>query len=195
MSRQIYRFVLQRSQRLSADPRNAGLLADAHALGLVPVTGIQCHALYFTEGELPRQDLSRLAIELLGDPVAQTSEWRSVASDGVASVNGHVIETALRPGVPDPVAEQIIRAAHELGIRAVTRAATGSRYLVGGRLTVRDLHTLANRVLANPVIQRYAIGEIEPVFPEPAEASGHRDAVAVCEIDPPEMPAPSPECR
>ncbi|MEK7312289.1 MAG: phosphoribosylformylglycinamidine synthase subunit PurL [Chloroflexota bacterium] len=195
MSRQIYRFVLQRSQRLSADPRNAGLLADAHALGLMPVTGIQCHDLYFIEGELPQQDLRRLAIELLGDPVAQTSEWRSVASDGVASVNGHVIETALRPGVTDPVAEQIIRAAHELGIRAVTRAATGNRYLVGGRLTVRDLHTLANRVLANPVIQRYAIGEIEPVFPEPAEASGHVDAIAIRELGPDELLALSRDRR
>lgn len=195
MSRQVYRFVLQRSQRLSADPRNAGLLADAHALGLTRITHIQCHDLYFIEGELSQPDLRRLATELLGDPVAQTSEWRSVASGGVASINGPVIETALRPGVTDPVAEQIIRAAHELGIRAVTRAATGSRYLVGGRLTTRDLHTLANRILANPVIQRYAIGEIEPVFPELAEASGHVDVIAIRELDPDELIALSRDRR
>lgn len=171
--------------RNKTNPRDAGLLADAHALGLTRVASIQCSELYFVEGCLTEPDLKRLAAELLGDPVAQASEWRSVERGGVASINGkrHVIETALRPGVTDAVAEQIVRAAHELGIGAVTRAATGSRYLIGGRLAPRDLHTLANRLLANPVIQRYTLGPIEPSFPESAEASGRVEIIPIRELD------------
>ncbi len=177
------------------DPRNTGLLADAHALGLTQVTAIQCQDLYFVEGHLTEPDRRRLAVELLGDPVAQTSEWRSVERGGVALVNGQVIETALRPGVTDPVAEQIVRAAHELGLPAVTRAATGNRYLVSGRLTPADLHTLARRLLANPVIQRYTLGPIEPVFPEPAAASGQVEVFPLRELDDDELLALSRDRR
>jgi hypothetical protein len=100
--------------QLPHDPRAAGLLADAHALGLAHVTHI--------EGALSPTDQRRLATELLSDPIAQAFEWRSVGSDGVirflgADHHARVIETALRPGVTDPAAEQIVRCAKMLSIR------------------------------------------------------------------------------
>jgi phosphoribosylformylglycinamidine synthase len=82
-----------------------------------------------------------------------------------------VIETALRPGVTDPVAEQIVRCARMLGIAAVQRAATGKRFVVYGDLSEAEYHTLARRLLANDVIERYALGPIDPIFPHPAEAT------------------------
>ena len=168
-------------QAKKSDPRNAGLLIDAHALGLNRVTDIQVQDLYFIEGELAEPDLKRLAAELLSDPVAQTAEWRSAGSD--TKLNGQVIETARRPGVTDSVAEQIVRAAHELGIAPVRRAATGNSYCVGGRLTTDDLRTLAERLLANSVIQLYKLGPIEPTFPRTAEASAQVDLVPLRELD------------
>src|SRR5215204_784 len=118
--------------RAGGDPAAAGLLADAHALGLNTLTHLDCFQLTFIEGAVRAPDLGRLAAELLSDPVAHTSHWRSVDSDGVAAFNGHeqapyVIEVALRPGVTDPVAEHIVRYAHVLGIPGVSRAATGQR--------------------------------------------------------------------
>jgi phosphoribosylformylglycinamidine synthase len=169
-----------------SDPRNQNLLANAHALGLSSITHIECCDLYFVEGHLTEPDLKRLAAELLSDPVAQTSEWRSVESGGVVSINGQVIEVALRPGVTDPVADQIVRAANEIGI-AVERAATGNRYAIRGRLSKRDLHTLAHRLLANPVIHRYELGPITPAFPLPAQASGQVDLIPLRELEPDEL--------
>jgi phosphoribosylformylglycinamidine synthase len=58
-----------------------------------------------------------------------------------------------------------------LGLSGVRRAATGERFLLHGPLAPADLDFLASRLLANPVIQRYALGEIAPSFPEPAVAS------------------------
>ena len=58
------------------DPRAAGLLADAHALGFSHLTGIDCHDLYFIAGELSPTDRNRLATELLCDSLAQTFCWR-----------------------------------------------------------------------------------------------------------------------
>jgi phosphoribosylformylglycinamidine synthase len=57
------------------------------------------------------------------------------------------------------------------------------------------LHTLARRLLANNVIQRYALGEIEPIFPHPAEASGQVEVIAVRELDDDELLALSRERR
>lgn len=183
MSRHIQTLVV-RSR--SADPRNAGLLSDARALGLSQVKAIQCEDLYFIEGDLQESQRQRLAAELLSDPVAQSSEWRSVdesQNPGSQRKPGFsVIETALRPGVTDPVAEQIVRAAHQLGINEVERAATGNRYFVEGRLDEGQLHTLAKRLLANAVIHNYAIAIIEPAFPQAVEASSQVEVIPVREL-------------
>ena len=227
-----YRFVI--SPRRTDDPRSAGYLADAHALGLTSVSGLRCHDLYFIEGQLSEADLQRLAVELLSDPVTQDYAYTCLTDQAAPSSASGVVEVALRPGVTDPVAEQIVRGARELGIAGVERASTGLRFEIvvegknkeihhrehgehreeenqeiyrGERRERGDeeekqeinhgdtetqryfennssvLNLLAKRLLANAVIQRYAIGEIEPVFPHPAEASGNVESLPVCDLD------------
>ena len=181
----IYRFII--GPRQENDPRSAGYLTDAHALGLMAITALHCFDLYFVEGQLSSPELERLAHELLADPVAQIAQWETISASTIHSSSNGIIEVALRPGVTDPVAEQLVRGAHELGISNVARASTGLRFVVeiGGPGTQAApepsslLHLLARRLLANAVIQRYALGEIEPIFPRPAEASGQVDILPV----------------
>ncbi len=83
------------------------------------------------------------------------------------------IEVALRPGVTDPAAEQIVRAARMIGITNINAASTGLRFFVKGKEITEDLlRQLAERLFANAVIQRYALGTIVPAFSEATEASG-----------------------
>jgi phosphoribosylformylglycinamidine synthase len=178
--------------RLAADPAAAGLLADAHALGVTHLESINRFTLYFVEGHVTAPDLDRLAAELFGDPVALTSVHRSDDGDGVASFNGanghhHVIETALRPGVTDPVADHIVHYARQLGVAGVERAATGERFELGGCLTRGDLDCLARRLLSNPIIQHYAIGRITPSFPQVAAASAAVEFIALRALDADEL--------
>jgi phosphoribosylformylglycinamidine synthase II len=114
---------------------------------------------------------------LLTDPVVQKGAWRDKPAKSPAG--GFVVEVALRPGVTDPVAEEIVRCAHMLGVDGVQRAATGVRYIVRGALTPKQRKTLAKRLLANDVIQRFTIGQIEPVFPHPAESSGQVERLPI----------------
>ncbi len=181
--------------RLTSDPRAAALLADARSLGISRIRWLECEDLYFLQGVLSPADRQRLALELFSDPISQTSHWRSVHGDGIFYSDAHVIETALRPGVTDPVAEQIVRCARMLGVSTVERAATGQRFIVHGELDEPDLHALARRVFANPVIQRYAIGEIEPVFPQSAQASGQVELIPLRELDDAELVTLSQERR
>jgi phosphoribosylformylglycinamidine synthase len=80
------------------------------------------------------------------------------------------------------VADEIVRAAGELGIGKVHRASTGFRYLTEG-LNEATARQLAQRLLANMVIHRWAIGEIEPSFPTEAASSGEVETIHVLQDD------------
>jgi phosphoribosylformylglycinamidine synthase II len=166
---------------LKSDPAAEALLSDAHALGLKTVRKIDRELLYFLEGKLTSAEREKLRTELLTDPVVQTGAWRDKAAK--PSTGAFIIEVALRPGVTDPVAEEIVRCAHMLGIKGVQRAATGTRYIIRGALTPKQRTTLAKRLLANDVIQRFTIGPIEPVFPHPAESSGQVERLPIRTLD------------
>jgi phosphoribosylformylglycinamidine synthase II len=185
MGKYIYRFVIR--PRLVDDPRSMGYLADAHALGITAIRSLQCQDLYFIEGQVNETHLQRLADELLSDPITQTAQWGRIFSetDSEASEKATaVIEVALLPGVTDPAAEQILRAAGVLGISGVKRASTGLRFeLQGEKLSDPDLHLLARRLLANPVIQRYRLGQIEPAFPQAVHASKRVQVIPLRGLD------------
>lgn len=166
----IYRFVV--CFTVSNDPRAQALLADARALGFDNLIRIECQNLYFIEGQLSPEECKQLALSLLTDPLTQTADWRELPAPPADPPPGaRVVEAALRPGVTDPVADEIVRAAHQLGLSGVRRAATGFRYLVYGAETEQALR-LTERLLANPVIHRWTGGEVEPSFPLEAESSG-----------------------
>jgi phosphoribosylformylglycinamidine synthase subunit PurSL len=168
--------------RLPKDPIGQGLLADARALNMRSITHIERQDLYFLEGRLTDNDRKQLAAELLAEPITQQVLWRTGREKVPAGVR--VIEVALRPGVTDPVAEQIVRCAHLIGVNSLQSAATGQRYLVRGKVKPAELHTLARRLLANDVIQRYAVGVIEPVFPHPAQGTGAVETIVVRDLNP-----------
>jgi phosphoribosylformylglycinamidine synthase subunit PurSL len=182
------------------DPRNGGYLDDAHALGFHHLHNIIVQDLYFTEGQLSQEELQQLTLKLLTDPVTQSALWTEMPSPlpspepstalalgaSVDQTQGRldsvILEVALRPGVTDPVAEQIVRAAHELGFRGVHRAATGKRFLLSignaaDHLSVSQ--SIAKSLLANPVIQHWVIGEITPSFPLEVESSGHVEIIPI----------------
>jgi phosphoribosylformylglycinamidine synthase II len=166
---------------LKSDPAADALLSDAHALGLKAVRRIERELLYFLEGRLSSAQREKLRTELLTDPIVQSGAWRDKPSKTPAGA--FVIEVALRPGVTDPVAEEIVRCAHMIGVQGVQRAATGTRFIIRGALSPKQRATLAKRLLANDVIQRFTIGPIEPVFPHPAESSGQVERLPVRKLE------------
>lgn len=142
------------------------VVETAHQLGLNHIINCRLVRLFFLQGHFTPADVERIATELLADPVIERFEILENHSAGAATAN-HTLDVTLLPGVTDPAAENLLRAAHLLGMLNIERAATGERYLLDGDLTTAELERLANEVCANPVIQRYSIDEpiSAPFFP------------------------------
>ena len=176
----IYKYLVHNK---TDDPRNGGHLKDAHALGFRHLKSIQVQDLYFIEGQLSQEDLQQLALKLLSDPVTQIALWIELPLPlSTPQDDSVILEVAFRPGVTDPVAEQLVRAAHELGVHGVHRAATGQRFVLCFSENVDRIstsQTIAKSLLANSVIQHWTIGEITPSFPEEAASSGTVELIPV----------------
>jgi phosphoribosylformylglycinamidine synthase II len=152
----------------ATDPRAATLLADAHALGLTDITSIDVADLVFVAGGSDRHQLHALLV----DPLLQTGEWAVPVSAA--------IETALLPGVTDASAQAVALAAETIG-SPIAAVATGTRYEVHGNVDDDTMSTLAQRLLANQVIERWSLGNIEPTF---VDAGATADVgVELVEID------------
>ncbi len=146
----------------------------AHQLGYTQLKDCHVARLYFLEGSITEAEAKRLAAEVLADPV--TEEW-SIVNSQLSMVNApltinnlqltidNFIEATLDPGVTDPPAENLIKAAKLLGINGLERAATGNRFFITGKIEPSLLHQIAAEIFANPVVQRFTIDKtIEPPF-------------------------------
>ncbi|GAB4401585.1 MAG: phosphoribosylformylglycinamidine synthase subunit PurL [Anaerolineales bacterium] len=192
----INRFV---TSPLQKDPRAADILASAHALGFHQLKRAECHDLYFIESQLSQEELQQLALKLLSDPVTQTITWNELPAPlSTSDPDSVILEVSLRPGVTDPVAAEIVRAAHELGFTSVRRAATGQRFILhfSPSVSIRESVTESVYTLfANPVIQHWKIGSIEPSFPEEVESSGQVETIAIRNLNDDELLALSKDRR
>ena len=129
--------------------------------------------LYFLSGDVDSGQVFRLSRELLVDPVTEVFTVRPIGLDGStatpisndrSSTQTHTLEITFLPGVTDTVAENLVKAAHRLGLTQLERAATGQRYDIHEPVSASELAALAES-LYNPVIQRVAIDQpIAPPF-------------------------------
>ncbi len=150
-------------QRAAASAAHA--LQAAQQLGIAALEACHIVRLFFLRGALTPEAVERLTNDLLHDPVTEEFHISEGNQAAQAAQMGHTIEVSLLPGVTDPVAENLLRAAHLLGIRELEQAASGQAYLLSGRLSAADLQRLAVELFSNPVIQRYAIDSpIAPPF-------------------------------
>ncbi len=195
----IYRFT---TQSKFSEPRAGVYLTDARALGFNDLSCIKISDLYFIEGQLSEETCRQMALNLLIDPVTQTVSWDEVPSPPIPpEADSVILEVSLRPGVTDPVAEQIVRAAHELGIDGVHRAATGQRFIlqfdpsVSQSDSIRLSASISASLLSNNVIQHWKIGSIEPAFPEEVASSGTVEIIPIRDLSNDELLALSKERR
>lgn len=149
---------------IDPDPRGAAIRSAAEQLGapLGAADEVAVADLIFLEGDLDAQQLESLH-DFLVDPLLQRGTWAVPAAPGV--------EVAFLPGVTDGAATTLMHAASRLGV-TVSGAATGRRIEFGLAVEHEHADSIVRRVVANPVIERWAFGPIEPVFHAGGTGSG-----------------------
>jgi len=154
--------------------RTAGAGRDVHGeevlrqvrdLGVTGIRAVESARLFYLDTAVARADVERIARELLTDPVVE----RFAVCDGAPRPRDPrpVVVVHRKPGVMDPVAISTLGAIADMGL-AATRCATARKYYFTGKVTRRNLETVAKAVLAN--------GCIEDVEFADATAAVFRDA-------------------
>jgi phosphoribosylformylglycinamidine synthase II len=96
-----------------------------------------------------RQDVARVASELLADPVVE--EAKAIEAH-IADPGKSRIEIHLKPGVMDPVADSTEMAIRDMGL-SIREVRTGRAFVIDGVVDRSELQRIAGRVLANGVIE------------------------------------------
>ncbi len=136
---------------------------DSAALFDLPVKGLLRYRLVHVRGHLTGAQLTQVATTFCVDPVHGWWESAETGTRAKAPADAIQIETGLRPGVTDREGAELVRASNDAGI-PVEAATVGTRWIVSGNLTSDQIERLSDRVLHNEVIERWAIGRLEPSF-------------------------------
>lgn len=141
----------------------ARILHAAREAGLAAPDGLATRRGWSLRIRGTRADAERLASSLLADPVLH--DWRvfgpeqSPAEPGLAR-----LEVVRRPGVMDPAAQSVLRAAAALGI-AVSDVRSWTAYTVPEGTDAGQLKALGSGLLANDVIEELRLNPDQGVPP------------------------------
>lgn len=109
---------------------------------------------YLIEGNISREDAQRLAEALLADTVVEAFEVRHVGE------NARMAYTVLfKPGVMDPIAQSVLKAARDLEI-PIDEVRTFRRYLGTSESSDADRQLLMRKILANDAIEQVVQGPL-----------------------------------
>ncbi|MDA1265261.1 MAG: phosphoribosylformylglycinamidine synthase subunit PurL [Planctomycetota bacterium] len=129
---------------------------------------------YLLPPDLDRGAVDRIVAGLLADPVVDEARVIEPGSEPGAR-DAHRILVARKPGVMDPVATTLAAAMVKAGLLASTpTVGTFRAWELSGAIDEADLATIAQRVLANVVIEQVAIGSEGLFYGKPAGRATRR---------------------
>jgi phosphoribosylformylglycinamidine synthase II len=154
---------------IEPDPRAAAIVQGAEQLGipLQQPAEVAVADVIFVEADLSTDQLTTLQ-GFLVDPLLQRCSWLEPTQRGV--------EVTFLAGVTDNVAATARQAASRLGID-ISGAATARRIEFGAGITDEQVASLVTRIVANPVIERWATGTVEPTFHPESVARGGAEVI------------------
>ncbi|MEM1333394.1 MAG: phosphoribosylformylglycinamidine synthase subunit PurL, partial [Actinomycetota bacterium] len=158
---------------VETDPRAEQLVTGSTMLGLPDVGHIAIADVVHLDGDLTTEDLQRLH-NVLVDPLLQTGSWDVPTARS--------IEVALLPGVTDPGADAVLHAARQLRLD-VAFAATAIRLEFDTSPDDASIEAVVTRLVANPIIERWAHGVVDPVAPGQDDAPTAATVVPIRDAD------------
>lgn len=146
------------------DVHGKSVFDDIKELGISSVQAVQSAKVFLIEADFDKDFAVRVAKELLTDPVCEEYYiGRSGPPAGLAKAT--LIEVHLKSGVTDPVAESVMAAVADMGVKA-DNVRTARKFVLLGEITQSQTDIIAKKILANDCIEDCIIGnEAEPPSP------------------------------
>jgi phosphoribosylformylglycinamidine synthase len=147
---------------VAVDPAGESLRQQIRELGIT-VGPILASRIFLIDTDASLSQIQSMAIPLLADPIVESAQ---VYEGEARHVRESRIEVHLKPGVMDPVAASTELALRDLGLN-VKALRTGRAFVFHETIDTEQLRTIANRILANGVIESV---HFEPFVPGHFEA-------------------------
>ena len=142
------------------------IASEVEHIGITSIDEIRMVQVYLVDGDLSGEDIGRICGELLIDGLTQdyiciNGSLNQPDGEQAKKIklgtkwqgnNVHTIEVTRKRGVMDPVESTVIKGIKDLGLIARS-VKTAKRFLIAGQLTTDQLETIANKVLANKIIE------------------------------------------
>lgn len=167
---------------IETDPRASAISTAAEHLGLGSIGPVEVADIVFVEGPLSTEHLVQLEA-LLVEPLLQVGTW----GDGVEA-GRHAVEISLLPGVTDTASATVMQAATRLGV-PVHSAGTARRITFPDHLGPALVDDVIARVVANPIIERWAAAPIDPPAVVTTPATSTATVVTVRDLSADELVA------
>ncbi len=136
--------------------------ASAAELGLTENLSVAAARGYLIQGDLDRQQITRIAQELLADQVVERTVVAPVGDETLTQApdgQQRLIHVLPKPGVMDPVADSALAAIADMDIQAET-IRTLKKYWIG-ELADNRLEVLCSKVLANDAVEQVIVGPLD----------------------------------
>lgn len=140
-------------------PRAAAVLAAAHRAGLRGLVDCEIVRVVQLDRTLDGAVAADLVVRALADVVVEDATVHTGTVDAPADS----VEVGLLPGVTDAEARAVVDVAARFGVHDL-RAATVTAYRFTGDADPTALADFAATQLANPTIERFALGVLDPPF-------------------------------
>jgi phosphoribosylformylglycinamidine (FGAM) synthase PurS component len=140
------------------DVRGKKIFDDIISIGINGIKKVTYCPMYIIDGDIELAEIYKIAKELLSDKITEdffievdgTAQKKDLDGDGS-------IEVWYKKGVADPAAESVAKAVLDLGIEKKITVKTGSKYFLFGEFSDEKLLNIAEKLLANTLIQGYKI--------------------------------------
>jgi len=147
----IYRIEVTPHVSKFIDGEGEQVLSEVHDLGITSVKKVRVVKIFKLEGSLSKKELQTII-----DEVIVESFWQDYAinSSVIRSDDAHTVEIARKPGVMDTETESLMKAVSDLGIKKITMAGTGKKYIFTGTLSPKQLTFITEKILMNKIVDR-----------------------------------------
>ncbi|MFH0838834.1 MAG: phosphoribosylformylglycinamidine synthase subunit PurL [Candidatus Omnitrophota bacterium] len=137
------------------DAQGEAVKKDFADFGIRGVKDVRVVQLYFIDGEFSKDQIRKIAREILTDRITQYYVVRPVVKNTARQKNNgaKIVEVFYNPGVMDPWEESVKKAITDFGFGAVTSVKTAKRYLIKADISSHTLALASEKLLYNKVIQ------------------------------------------